>query len=164
MQSSNSLGPLVSPWISLFSFGLTLLALVAEGQAQSSSVAIKALDPHGKVLPGIYFTFGNAESLPTSDGGITQLPVPALNGGESVKVDLPRSLADRWLLNASSVFEVCGNRACRHWKPGQLLNLVLPPQATRGHSLVVYESTMHAGLGSPCCQHPSSRLSHFGSW
>ena len=43
-----------------------------------NQVSIKALDPHGKLLPGIRFTFGNVQSLPTTDNGVTLLQVPPL--------------------------------------------------------------------------------------
>ncbi len=78
---------------------------LAAGQTELS---IKALDPGGKVLAGIRFSFNGVESLPTTDAGVTGLVVPELAGGEAVKLDLPRSLSEEWFLVDSTVHAPAG--------------------------------------------------------
>ena len=76
--------------------------------AEQTEVSIKALDPHGKVLPGIRFTFAGVQSLPTDKTGVTDLQVPPLDAGESIKVDLPSSLSEEWFLVDSMVHAPAG--------------------------------------------------------
>ncbi len=44
--------------------------------AEVTELPIKALDLEGKVLPGIRFSFGDVESLPTTTTGVTALQAP----------------------------------------------------------------------------------------
>ncbi len=52
--------------------------------AQVTEISIKALDPHRKVVQGIWFTFGEVVSRPTGSTGVTTLQIPAIAArGES---------------------------------------------------------------------------------
>jgi hypothetical protein len=85
------------------SFALAALFTAASPVAgQTTELAIKALDQRGRVLSGIRFAFAGVESLPTTDAGVTGLAVPEMAAGEAVKLDLPGSVAEEWLLVDSS--------------------------------------------------------------
>ena len=88
-----------------------LLAVSSPLAAQTAELAIKALDQHGRVLPGIRFAFGGVESLPTTDAGVTGLAVPEMAAGEAVKLDLPQSLSEEWFLVDSTVHAPAGPKA-----------------------------------------------------
>lgn len=64
---------------------------------------IKAFDQYGRVLPGVRFAFAGVESDPTTDSGVTLLTVPGMTAGESIKLDLPRSVSEEWFLIDSTV-------------------------------------------------------------
>ncbi|MEM1205638.1 MAG: tetratricopeptide repeat protein, partial [Acidobacteriota bacterium] len=73
-----------------------------------AGLVVKALDPQGRVLEGIRFAFGGVESLPTTEAGVTELTVPGVAAGEALKLDLPRHLAEDWLLVDTVVHSPAG--------------------------------------------------------
>ncbi len=90
--------------------GLFVACLVASAAmaTEQTEVSIKALDPQGKVLAGIRFTFAGVQSLATDSTGVTGLQVPPLAGGQSIRVDLPTGLTEEWLLVDSLVHAPAG--------------------------------------------------------
>ncbi len=88
-------------WRLLFSI-LGIVAPVA-ASAELTEISIKALDSQGKVLRGIRFTFAGVETFPTNTTGVTELQVPPLGAGQSIRVDLPTSLTEVWVLIDSVV-------------------------------------------------------------
>jgi hypothetical protein len=82
--------------------------------AEVTELSIKALDPHGKVLPGIRFAFAGVESLPTSSTGVTDLQVPPVAAGSSIK----------WICRAASLKS--GFWSTRSSTPRQVLRRAPP--------------------------------------
>ena len=124
-----------------------LLAASSPLAGQTTGLAIKALDQRGRVLPGIRFAFGGVESLPTTDAGVTGLAVPEMAAGEAVKLDLPRGLAEEWLLVDSTVHAPAGPKEGPP-RTAESRVRTAPESSPRRATMLTWEPPWMVGSGS----------------